>query len=503
MKMMYLPLVSGMLFSASANVVALDTVDLVNVIESGNKKGDEIISIQNASGQLALSNSKHGSVDIYSLADARTPTRITSHSLSLADGEHLTSVAFHPRYSYFLTAIQGASETAVGRVQIHDIETGKLLANLPTGIGPDAVVVDPTGKFAMLPNEAEAFMFDPENESFSSPEGSLTLIRLAKNPSESTAIQIALPDLTGTNGFVSEKDHRFLEREIDWNDDGEISEEAMDLDGNGAISKDKMIAGTFRGKQVSVEEEDGELFMFPLFDNKADVLEPEYPVFSPDGSRVWISLQENNGIIVVDTASAKILNSFGLGTTTHEADLDDNQHVSFSETLTALREPDGIALTQDGKYLLTADEGDTDPKASKTRNGPAGGGRTVSVFDAVTGDFVADTGNQIDAMAFEKGVYPESRSDNKGSEPEMLVSFIHGGIEYAAVGLERANAVALISLASPQKPTVVDIAGIAPNSGEEKIAPEGLAHYHDSKTDSHYIYTANEKNGTLAVFKLR
>lgn len=503
MKMIYKSLVASMTLGFGVNAAALNTVELVDVVQTGNKKGDEIVSVQSMSKQLAVSNSKKGNVDIYSIANPGQPAKTQSHSLSLADGEQLTSVAMHPDYPYFLAAIQAASATAEGRVQIHNIESGDLLANLPTGIGPDAVVIDPTGRYAMLPNEAEAFIFNPENETFSSPAGSLTLIKLAQSAGQSESIQIALPDLTDKDGFVSADDKRFIEREIDWNGDGKITEEDVDLDNNGTISENKMTVGTFRGESVRVEEEDGELFLFPLFDNKPDVLEPEYPAFSPDGNKVWVSLQENNGMVVVDTKTATIIDSFGLGTTTHPADLDDNQNVDFSETLTALREPDGIAISKSGQFLLTADEGDTDPKASKTKNGPAGGGRTVSVFDAESGKFIADTGNQIDQMAHNKGIYPESRSDNKGSEPEMLVTFSDNGIDYAAVGLERANAVALLSLQDPKQPLLLDITVINADAEDGKVAPEGIAHYYDPDTSAHYIYTANEKDGTLAVFQLR
>ncbi len=82
----------------------------------------------------------------------------------------------------------------------------------------------------------------------------------------------------------------------------------------------------------------------------------------------------------------------------------------------------------------------------------------------------------------------------------MLVSFAIAGVNYVAVGLERANALALISLAEPAYPKVLAIAAIDKGAGDGKIAPEGVAYYqHENR---HYIYTANEKNGTLSVFEV-
>jgi len=164
----------------------------------------------------------------------------------------------------------------------------------------------------------------------------------------------------------------------------------------------------------------------------------------------------------------------------------------------ALREPDGIALTPDGRYFVTADEGDTD-----TESVPDGeellqsGGRTVSIFDAKTGNFVADTGNQLDEITFAHGVYPDRRSNIKGAEPEMLVTFEMDGLPWAAVGMERAEAVVLISLADPTHPKVVALGKIP---GDESRSPEGIAHF--EMNGEHYLLTANEMIGTVACFKL-
>ena len=185
-----------------------------------------------------------------------------------------------------------------------------------------------------------------------------------------------------------------------------------------------MTVGSYRGIDIKAKEKNGEMFLFPLIDNSPQLLEPEYVAFAKDGSKAWVGLQENNSVVIIDTHKAKITDTFGLGITEHEADLDDNDAINFTDKLVALREPDGISLSADDRYLITADEGDTDPKASKTPSGPTGGGRTVSVFDSKTNLFLGDTGNQIDLAVNEAGFYPESRSDNKGSEPEMVTSFI-------------------------------------------------------------------------------
>ena len=478
------------------------TLSLVKSVDTGDRKGTEIISINARQRIAAVSNSKQGVVDLYSLAEPENPIRLKRVELGLAKGEQITSVAIHPGYDYFVTVIQAASPTAAGRLEIRDTTSGNLRHQVDLGVGPDGVVIDPTGSYGLIANEAEEFVLNREAGTYSSAAGSLTLVKFAADPLRIMAEQISLDDLSGTPGMVSAADNRFIEREIDWNGDGEISEEPFDLNGNGQIDKAPVSVGKFRGVTIKAKEKNGELFLFPLIDNRPDLLEPEYVAFSLDGSTAWAVLQENNGVVEVDTASAKITRVFGLGTTTHYADINDNDHVSFSSTLTALREPDGMIVTLDDKYLVTADEGDTDPKASKTKSGPAAGGRTVSVFDVVTGQLVGDTGNQIDERVHAAGFYPESRSDNKGSEPEMVIALQINGINYLAVGLERANGVALVSLADPQQPAVVSVAPIADPEKTEKIGPEGIAYLFDEPSNRHYLYTANEKNGSISIFEV-
>ncbi|PCJ00504.1 MAG: hypothetical protein COB14_04385 [Alphaproteobacteria bacterium] len=492
----------GLAFTSTAFAASAPSIELLNSIKTGDKKGTEIISIQTINARAAISNSIEGIIDIYSLATPSKPSLTQRITLGLAKGEQITSVAFHPTYNYVLAAIQASSPTANGRVEIRDANTGKILHIVDSGIGPDAVVIDPTGQFALIPNEGEEFILNREKKTYSSAVGSLTLIKLDEDSSKITATQIPLSEITDTAGFVKAKHHRFLERGIDWNNDGEITEDPIDLNGNGKIDKEKVVVGTFHGVEIKAKEKNGELFMFPILNNKPDVLEPEYVAFSNDGSKAWVVLQENNGVITVDTKTASISSAFGLGITSHESDLDDDDVIDFNAQLIALREPDGITLSKDGKYLVTADEGDTEPKASKTKDGPAGGGRTVSVFDAATGELLGDTGNQIDIMVNEAGFYPESRSDNKGSEPEMVTSFTLNGENYIAAGLERANGVALISLADPKHPLVVSVAPIDKTAKAGKVGPEGIAHFYDHKNKQHYIYTANEKNSSISTFRV-
>lgn len=437
---------------ASASAVEHPSLSLAGAYDMGTGSAAEIISVQQHSALAVVSNSDLGLIDVLSLATVTEPQRLARIELTLADGEELTSVSMHPRSAYCAVGVQADGYDQAGRVEFRALgaDAGQLLGSVTIGIGPDAVAIDPTGRWCVIACEAEGYAV--LDNAITSPAGSIAIVDLSSGPANASVRIVELGDLSSIPGITTGEHNREIERDI--------------IDG---------------------EEE----AMLPLPDATPAHLEPEYVAFSSDGGTAYISLQENNAIISVNVATGAIANTWGLGTTTHAADLVKDGEVAFTETLTALREPDGIIVSPDGRFLFTADEGDTDPKASKRM--PAGGGRTMSVVDLASGAVVADTGNQLDAMAAAVDAYPDKRSEKKGSEPENIAAFSWNGETYAAVCLERASAVALVHVADDGTPTVSQVLPLGP----DHLEPEGIVTYQASS--GLYILTANEDSGTVAV----
>jgi uncharacterized repeat protein (TIGR01451 family) len=205
--------------------------------------------------------------------------------------------------------------------------------------------------------------------------------------------------------------------------------------------------------------------------------------------RAWPS---NNGIARVELSPPYTLTFFGLYSTTHLADLTNGGGYNPVETLTAWREPDGVAVLDiaGDRYVITADEGDTRPTA-----GSAGvrGGRTVSLFRADNGAFVADTAGSLDDLAARWGRYPDTRSNRGGSEPEVVDAVLFNGQAIAAVGLERANAVVIIDVTQPQTPTLLSLIPTG-------AAPEGVKLV--ARNQALYVLAANEVSGTLTIARV-
>lgn len=435
---------------------AAPTLERVAVLATA-APGAEIVSVQASSARAVLTHSATGQVELFSLADPARPRALGVIALALEEGEELTSVAFPPGGDWFLACVKARKARAPGRLVAHSLADGRLLASFPAGVGPDCVAIAKSGAYALVANEAEEFA--EEDGRLVSAPGSLTLVHLAEPLASSRVVQIPLEALAG-----SPPEGRRIERKA-------------------------------KG------EREIELGTTPEF------LEPEVVAFVPGAERALVTLQENNAVAEIDLAEGRVTRVLALGHTTHPADLASDGRFAETGTLRARREPDGVALTPDGRFFVTADEGDTvgAPLGGSSGGGtealPAGGGRTLSLFDLATGALLGDTGPELDRAAARAGLYPDGRSPKKGSEPEMVLTFERGPAgqtrPYAAVTLERAGAVALVDLGDPAHPVVVALAASGGAPGEDE--PEGLAHYRDPASGADYLYVANEGTGTLGV----
>ena len=471
-------------------------IEPMSVYDSGHKAGTEIVSVQQSTLRAVLSNFETGAADVLDVSQPQRLQRIARFNLKLGKGEELTSVAFHPKLDVFAAVIDAGNKP--GRLEIRSASTGVLVDRVIVGFGPDSVVFSGDGKLAMIANEGEDFLFEPSSQHFFTPEGSISIVHLSSSGHIERHKNLELANAINYEGFIVSKGGRFMEREIDWDGDGVISK-TLDFDGNGKIEKKKILLGSFEGQDVSGTETKGEQkILIPIKTHSPALLEPEYIAISPDAKKAYVTLQEDDAVAVVDLTSEQVIGYYGLGASQHKVDARYDGWVKFDQSMTGMREPDGITTVANGRYFVTADEGDTDTDSSVQAEGqPVSGGRSVSVFDAATGTLLGDTGSQLDEFAFANKVYPERRSSKKGSEPEMLVSLELDGVPYVAVGMERAASVELISLADPFHPKVVALGKIV---GDEDKSPEGIAHY--VVDGEHYLLTANEMNGTVECFKV-
>ncbi len=253
---------------------------------------------------------------------------------------------------------------------------------------------------------------------------------------------------------------------------------------------------------------------YPVSEN----LEPEYVAIDQQSKTAYVTLQEANGVAVVDLRSAAVSDMWSLGTVDRsrvplDASDRDGLNIRTYASLRTFRQPDAIATYQvKGRtYLVTADEGDTrdwDGYSEEVRVGDLGkfglkpacdavkagagfsgltrlkitkadgldaggtcyetlygfGGRDVSIF-TTDGQLVSTTGDELERIT--SGAVPaffnsdhgsssfDNRSDDKGPEPEGVTLGKVGGRTYAFVGLERVGGVMAYDITEPARPRFV------------------------------------------------
>ena len=183
--------------------------------------------------------------------------------------------------------------------------------------------------------------------------------------------------------------------------------------------------------------------------------EPEYVSINNRDEAV-VSLQENNHLAVVSLRTGRIVRSIDAGSVTVTGvDTLDDDRITLDGTITAKREPDGVAWIIDDLFA-TANEGDYE-----------GGSRGWSIFSKTTGKVVWDAGNSLEHIAVAHGQYSDKRSDAKGIEAENVAFGVLDRTPYIFVNSERGNFTAAYDVSNPRKPRFTQL---LPTSN----APEGV-----------------------------
>jgi DNA-binding beta-propeller fold protein YncE len=153
--------------------------------------------------------------------------------------------------------------------------------------------------------------------------------------------------------------------------------------------------------------------------------------------------------------------------------------LSLRQAFTSAREPDGIALTPDGRYFVTADEDNLTSVNNQSYDGipiSPHGSRSISVFDAATGSFLGDSGDSIEESVIALGL--PQRCNSKGPEPEVVTVARVGDRTLAFVAIERSDAVTIHDISDPTKIQRLDTVILNPevvrSDKKAEFEPEGL-----------------------------
>jgi DNA-binding beta-propeller fold protein YncE len=221
-----------------------------------NESAAEIVAHDPATQRLFLVNALAAEVQVVSIANPAEPTLIGKIDLSNYGGQ-VNSVAVQG--GRVAVAVAASDPVAAGKVVVFsaDIAVSATAAApagavaFAAGVGPDMLTFSPDGKKILVANEAESIGATPLTVA----NGGITIITLGADAatalSAATVQQLDFTAYNGKEGWLRERGVRIL-------------------------------AGA----------------------SASDDLEPEYIAVSPDGSRAWVTLQENSAFAVLDISKA-------------------------------------------------------------------------------------------------------------------------------------------------------------------------------------------------------
>ena len=436
---------------------------------------------------FVVNNSTVNKIDMINFADPSKPALITSIQLS-SYGGFVNSLDVHD--GKLAAAIEATDKQAAGKVVIFKTSDYSEVKVITVGALPDMITYSPDGKYILTANEGE-----PSADYLNDPLGTVSIISV---------------------------DNNYSVVNVDFS--------------------------SFASSQATLTA--GGLRVFGIGNNFAKDMEPEYVTISPDSKTAWVTLQENNAIAKLDIATKTVTNIFPLGFKNYN--LDDNKMdlsdldggISFSNkwNVKGMYQPDAIAVYPGGStpLLFTANEGDareytalTEAKRVKsitldptvfpnaaalkadaqlgrlnittTKGDTDGdgdfdelfsfGARSFSIWNGNTGNMEYDSKNELDIKVNGEGLYDDTRSDDKGCEPEGLTIGKVGGRTLLFVGMERVDAVAIYDISNPYQPVFMKIL----KCGD---APEGVLFISqdESPTGRSLLVVSSENDGVVKVY---
>jgi len=259
--------------------------------------------------------------------------------------------------------------------------------------------------------------------------------------------------------------------------------------------------------------------------------EPEYIAVNAAGTKAYVSLQEANGMAVLNLLTGSFEQVIGLGFKDfslpgNRIDPRNNGTIELvNVALKGLYQPDALATFERGgkTFIVMANEGDfreddgdrstasvaglntigllANLRVSNTDSSAGNlfvaGSRSFSIRDE-QGALVYDSGEILDREAILAGIYDDGRSRDKGVEPEGVELIEIAGRMFAFVGLERTlqSSIAVFDITDPADSKFIRL--LLGANGER--APEGLKGF--AMDGIAYLAVSSEVSNTTTLFAL-
>ncbi|GAB4427540.1 MAG: hypothetical protein OHK0039_45870 [Bacteroidia bacterium] len=497
----------------ASEAITLEYVSSYSNATTGDNSA-EIVAYDSATQRIFIANSEANRIDIVSFADPANLSAVSSIDISAYGG--INSIATNG--GIVAAAIENDDPALPGLVVFFDTD-GTFLKQVTAGVLPDMVCFTPDGTKVLTANEGQ-----PLDDYSTDPEGSVTIIDISGGIAGLTQANVTTADFSAFNS----QEAALLAAGVRKYGPNPSSTLAQDLEPEYiTVSDDSQTAW------VTLQENNA----LARVDLATGVIDAILPLGYKDHSIAGAGLDGTNqggdihianypirGIYMPDAIA-----NFTVGGTTYlitanegdgrdyNAYSDESSIGSGSYVLDPTTFPDGDLLKAAiGPLKTSIGSGDTDGDGDFDEI-HVFGSRSFTLWNAATGDVVYDSGDDLELITAQHPVFGsifnasnsnitrKNRSDDKGPEPEGVVTAMIDGKVYAFVALERIGGVMVYDVTNPIEPAFVDYANNRNTTAATgDLGPEGLIYIPGtaSPDGKSYLIVANEISSTLTIFEL-
>ena len=496
----------------------------------------EIVAFHPASKHILTVNALSGKIDVLDATDLSAPKKLGE----VSGGENTTINSVAVRDDGLAVAtVEPENKTENGELIFFDAANpSAVLGRVGVGALPDMVTISPDGQYALVANEGE-----PAEDYSYDPEGSVAVVKLPAAVGAAKQSDVRIADFRAFEGTLAAKGVHIFGQV------GDSTTEAQNLE-------PEYIAVEGGKAYVTLQENNA----VAVVDIASATVEDVWPLGYTDRREVPMDFSDKDEKIDIRTAPVKgILQPDSIaayevdGTTylvlANEGDARDWEDYSEEKRVKKLGRKDVPPICEGYAGMTAAEIEDfqEDENAGRLKITTAFGlneekncyddlyafgGRSFSIFTA-DGTRVFDSGAEFEQITAE--LLPEyfntnhtenefeSRSDDKGPEPEGVTIGEIDGRTYAFIGFERLGGVIVYDITDPAKATyqayinnrdfsvnmeeLAEQGDDAVKAGLDKVGDlgaEGLTFVPaaDSPNGENLLLVGNEVSGTTTVFQV-
>lgn len=512
-----------------------------------------------ADQQLVLTvNAQSGAIDLISLEDPANPTKVGD--VTAGTGSSINSVEVRSD-GLAVAAVEPANKTDEGSMLFFDANTGDVLGTVALGNGeedaalPDMIGISADGRHAFVANEGE-----PAEDYSVDPEGSVSIVALPelgdlRAPAQSD-VRVADFRAFNTDGALGDGVRIF----------GPATVDGQPYETTAAQNLEPEYITEVGGKLYTTLQENNAVAVIDLESAEVENIFPlgttdhsvvpldasdrddtinitEWPVqgiHQPDAIVGYQAGDGNDYVVMANEGDARDWDAYSeearikhLGDP-EETDYADNPLPGLCEGFAGMSDEEIEAFQEDesaGRLRVTLADG-LSADGDCYEELYSFGSRSFSIH-AADGRQVFNSGDDFEritarlhaegSLLFNSGhdeAWFDSRSDNKGPEPEGVALGNIGGRDYAFIGLERIGGVFVYDITDPAAASYVayvnnrdfsvsaideeteEVVGNWADGGD--LGVEGLVFIPaaDSPNGKDLLVVGNEVSGTTTVFEI-